>query len=106
MMHDVVIVTAPGGPAGTMMSALPFLLMVGMTSVAIQQGMISLYITQDSFGRAANISGDHALGVFLSIKFTRLKLKTRLLKLSPSRQSRKVAGLPSYFCIFDDSFIK
>ncbi len=61
----IAMVAAPGAPGGAIMSALPFLPMVGITADAMQQLMISLYITQDSFGTAANISGDNAIAVFI-----------------------------------------
>ena len=59
------MVAAPGAPGGAIMSALPFLPMVGIVSDSMQQLMISLYITQDSFGTAANVSGDNAIAVFI-----------------------------------------
>lgn len=65
MMLGVAMVAAPGAPGGAIMSALPFLPMVGIVSDTMQQLMISLYITQDSFGTAANVSGDNAIAVFI-----------------------------------------
>ena len=65
MMLGVAMVAAPGAPGGAIMSALPFLPMVGIVSDSMQQLMISLYITQDSFGTAANVSGDNAIAVFV-----------------------------------------
>ncbi|AMB93522.1 dicarboxylate/amino acid:cation symporter [Aerococcus sanguinicola] len=65
MMLGVAMVAAPGAPGGAIMSALPFLPMVGIVSDSMQQLMISLYITQDSFGTAANVSGDNAIAVFI-----------------------------------------
>ena len=76
MMLGVAMVAAPGAPGGAIMSALPFLPMVGITSEAMQQLMISLYITQDSFGTAANISGDNAIAVFVD-KIYQSKIKTK-----------------------------
>lgn len=61
----IAMVAAPGAPGGAIMSALPFLPMVGIVTDAMQQLMISLYITQDSFGTAANISGDNAIAVYI-----------------------------------------
>ena len=61
----IAMVAAPGAPGGAIMSALPFLPMVGIVTDTMQQLMISLYITQDSFGTAANISGDNAIAVFI-----------------------------------------
>ncbi|MDK6233217.1 dicarboxylate/amino acid:cation symporter [Aerococcus sp. UMB10185] len=65
MMLGVAMVAAPGAPGGAIMSALPFLPMVGIVSDTMQQLMISLYITQDSFGTAANVSGDNAIAVIV-----------------------------------------
>lgn len=61
----VAMVAAPGAPGGAIMSALPFLPMVGIATDTLQQLMISLYVTQDSFGTAANVSGDNAIAVFI-----------------------------------------
>lgn len=61
----IAMVAAPGAPGGAIMSALPFLPMVGIATGAMQQLMVSLYITQDSFGTAANVSGDNAIAIFI-----------------------------------------
>lgn len=61
----IAMVAAPGAPGGAIMSAVSFLPMVGITTAAMHQLMISLYITQDSFGTATNISGDNAIAVFI-----------------------------------------
>lgn len=61
----IAMVAAPGAPGGAIMAALPFLPMVGIVSEAMQQLMITLYITQDSFGTAANVSGDNAIAVII-----------------------------------------
>lgn len=62
MVLGIAMVAAPGAPGGAIMSALPFLPMVGLTE-AFNQLAISLYITQDSFGTATNVSGDNAIAV-------------------------------------------
>ncbi len=59
----VAMVAAPGAPGGAIMTALPFLPMVGIAAPALQALMISLYIAQDSFGTACNVSCDNALGL-------------------------------------------
>ena len=64
-MLGIAMVAAPGAPGGAIMSALPVLPMVGITSQVMQQLMITLYLTQDSFGTAANVSGDNAIAVFV-----------------------------------------
>ncbi|WP_373600595.1 dicarboxylate/amino acid:cation symporter [Paraclostridium bifermentans] len=65
-MLGVAMVAAPGAPGGAIMSALPFLPMVGIPSDGgLASLMIALYITQDSFGTAANVSGDNAIAVVI-----------------------------------------
>ncbi|MDO5688974.1 MAG: dicarboxylate/amino acid:cation symporter [Tissierellia bacterium] len=64
-MLGVAMVAAPGAPGGAIMAALPFMPMVGITTDVLQQLMITLYITQDSFGTAANVSGDNAIAIFI-----------------------------------------
>lgn len=64
-MLGIAMVAAPGAPGGAIMSALPFLPMVGISTEIMQQLMITLYLTQDSFGTAANVSGDNAIAVFV-----------------------------------------
>ena len=60
----IAMVAAPGAPGGAIMSALPFLPIVGISPESTMASLaISLYLTQDSFGTAANISGDTALAV-------------------------------------------
>ena len=64
MVLGIAMVAAPGAPGGAIMSALPFLPMVGLTE-AFNQLAISLYITQDSFGTATNVSGDNAIAIII-----------------------------------------
>ena len=62
----VALVAAPGAPGGAIMSALPFLGLVGVDPTGtIANLLISFYITQDGFGTAANITGDNALAVII-----------------------------------------
>ncbi len=72
MVLGIAMVAAPGAPGGAIMSALPFLPMVGLTE-AFNQLAISLYITQDSFGTAANVSGDNAIAVMVDAIYQRDK---------------------------------
>lgn len=65
LMLGIAMVAAPGAPGGAVMSALPFLYMIGITGEELQGLMIALYLTQDSFGTAANVSGDNAIAVFV-----------------------------------------
>lgn len=62
----VAMVAAPGAPGGAIMSALPFVYMVGIDpSGTLGNLLITLYITQDSFGTAANVSGDNAIALVI-----------------------------------------
>lgn len=62
----VAMVAAPGAPGGAIMSALPFLTLVGIDPTGTMgQLLITLYLTQDSFGTAANVSGDNALAILV-----------------------------------------
>lgn len=62
----IAMVAAPGAPGGAVMSALPFLPMIGIAvDSPIATLMIALYLTQDSFGTAANVSGDNAIAVIV-----------------------------------------
>lgn len=62
----IAMVAAPGAPGGAIMSALPFLGMVGIAANSpLASLLIALYITQDSFGTAANVSGDNAIAVIV-----------------------------------------
>ena len=64
MTLGIAMVAAPGAPGGAIMSALPFFPMVGIgTDSAMASLLIALYITQDSFGTACNVSGDNAISV-------------------------------------------
>lgn len=64
LMLGIAMVAAPGAPGGAIMSALPFLPMVGIPSDGgLASLMIALYLTQDSFGTATNVSGDNAIAV-------------------------------------------
>ena len=62
LMLGIAMVAAPGAPGGAIMSALPFLPMIGIpTDGGLASLMIAFYLTQDSFGTAANVSGDNAI---------------------------------------------
>ena len=73
LMLGVAMVAAPGAPGGAIVAALPFLHMVGIGE-ELQGLMLALYITQDSFGTAANVSGDNAIAVFVDW-FYKTKIK-------------------------------
>lgn len=65
LMLGVVMVAAPGVPGGAVMSALGILgSMLGLDESALGL-IIALYITQDSFGTACNVTGDGALAIMV-----------------------------------------
>lgn len=62
----VVMLAAPGVPGGAVMSAVGLLgsmLGFGETAVAL---MIALYMAQDSFGTACNVTGDGAIALWIN----------------------------------------
>lgn len=71
MTLGIAMVASPGAPGGSIMTALPFLYMIFGTEAGDPNGpicalMVALYITQDSFGTACNVSGDNAIGVIVN----------------------------------------
>lgn len=65
-MLGVTMVAAPGVPGGGVMAALGLITsMLGFTE-PMQQLIISLHFSQDSFGTATNISGDQALALVVN----------------------------------------
>lgn len=70
MTLGVAMVASPGAPGGSIMTALPFLWMIFGKEAGDPNGpicalMVALYITQDSFGTACNVSGDNAIAVIV-----------------------------------------
>lgn len=65
LMLGVTMVAAPGVPGGAVMAALGILQsMLGFDETMCGL-MIALYIAQDSFGTACNVTGDGAIAVFM-----------------------------------------
>ncbi len=65
MMLGVTMVAAPGVPGGAVMAALGILdTMLGFNETMLSL-MIALYIAQDSFGTACNVTGDGAIAVLM-----------------------------------------
>jgi Na+/H+-dicarboxylate symporter len=65
LMLGVVMLAAPGVPGGAVMAAVGLLgsmLGFGETAVAL---MIALYMAQDSFGTACNVTGDGAIALLI-----------------------------------------
>lgn len=58
----LVLSAAPGVPGGAIMAALPFLGIVGIESTGVIASLlITLYLTQDSFGTSINVTSDQAI---------------------------------------------
>lgn len=81
MTLGVAMVASPGAPGGSIMTALPFLYMVFGAEADDPDGaicaiMVALYITQDSFGTACNVSGDNAIGVIVDTIYKKFIAKT------------------------------
>lgn len=80
MTLGIAMVASPGAPGGSIMTALPFLYMIFGKGLGDPNGpicaiMVALYITQDSFGTACNVSGDNAIGVIVNEFYNRMIVK-------------------------------
>lgn len=80
MTLGVAMVASPGAPGGSIMTALPFLYMIfgveaGDVNGPICAIMVALYITQDSFGTACNVSGDNAIGLVVDTIYQKFIMK-------------------------------
>jgi Na+/H+-dicarboxylate symporter len=65
LMLGVTMIAAPGAPGGAVMAALGLLAsMLGFTDAALAL-MIALYLAQDSFGTACNVTGDGAIAIWV-----------------------------------------
>ncbi|MCZ2260475.1 dicarboxylate/amino acid:cation symporter [Sporosarcina sp. G11-34] len=80
-MLGVTMIAAPGVPGGAVMAAVGLLSTMLGFSEAMVALMIALYMAQDSFGTATNVTGDGALAIIVD-KFTKDKgdksIKTNL----------------------------
>ena len=76
LMLGITMVAAPGVPGGAVMAALGLLgSMLGFNEELLSL-MIALYLTQDSFGTACNVTGDGAIAVLVN-KFAGNKLEPK-----------------------------
>ena len=65
LMLGVIMVAAPGAPGGAVMSSLGLLTsMLGFNEGQVAL-MIALYLAQDSFGTATNVTGDAVIAVWM-----------------------------------------
>lgn len=65
LMLGITMVAAPGVPGGAVMAALGLLEVMLDFPQPMLTLMISLYIAQDSFGTAANVTGDGAIAILV-----------------------------------------
>ena len=75
LMLGVTMVAAPGVPGGAVMAALGILQSMLGFDETMQGLMIALYIAQDSFGTACNVTGDGAIAVFMDALTNKNKKK-------------------------------
>jgi Na+/H+-dicarboxylate symporter len=69
LMLGVIMVAAPGAPGGAVMAALGLLTsMLGFTETQVAL-IIALYLAQDSFGTATNVTGDGVISVWMDKLF-------------------------------------
>ncbi len=72
----IAMVASPGAPGGSIMAALPFLTIVGINpDSALASLLIALYITQDSFGTACNVSCNGAFAIIIDTVYKKFILK-------------------------------
>ena len=75
LMLGLTMVAAPGVPGGAVMAALGILQSMLGFDETMQGLMIALYIAQDSFGTACNVTGDGAIAVFMDALTNKSKKK-------------------------------
>ncbi|WP_129599127.1 dicarboxylate/amino acid:cation symporter [Anaerophilus nitritogenes] len=66
LMLGVTMVAAPGVPGGAVMAALGLLQSMLGFSDTLTSLMIALYLAQDSFGTACNVTGDGAIAIIVN----------------------------------------
>lgn len=78
----IALVASPGAPGGSIMTALMvFGPEAGDVNGPICAIMVALYITQDSFGTACNVSDDNAIGVIVDTIYRKfIKKETTVVK--------------------------
>lgn len=77
MMLGVMMIAAPGVPGGAIMAAIGLIASMLGFDPSMQGLMIALYIAMDSFGTAANVTGDGAIA--LIIDTIRTKSSTEII---------------------------
>jgi Na+/H+-dicarboxylate symporter len=88
VMLGVTMVAAPGVPGGAVMAALGlFASMLGFNEAAIGL-MITVYVAQDSFGTACNVTGDGAIAMMVNA-IARKRAEASALMASETKQSQR-----------------
>ena len=65
LMLGVTMVAAPGVPGGAVMAAMGLLTTMLGFDETLTSLMVALYLAQDSFGTACNVTGDGAIAVLV-----------------------------------------
>lgn len=66
----VALVASPGAPGGSIFTATPFFPIVGIPAVGDVASLLqAMYIAQDSFGTACNVSGDNAISALVDMYY-------------------------------------
>lgn len=76
LMLGVTMIAAPGVPGGAVMAALGLLETMLNFSPTLSSLMMTLYLAQDSFGTACNVTGDGAIAIIMN-KISGKKLKRK-----------------------------
>lgn len=78
MTIALALVAAPGVPGGAIMTAIPYLGMVGLpTEGAITALLITLYLAQDSFGTSTNVTADQGIAPIVQRYYDKNFLKEK-----------------------------
>ena len=67
LILGIAMIAAPGVPGGAIITALSFLTIVGIEDRSILSILVAIYIIQDSFGTACNVSGDNAIAQIITL---------------------------------------
>ena len=64
-MLGVTMVAAPGVPGGAVMAAMGLMVSMLGFDETLTSLMVALYLAQDSFGTACNVTGDGAIAILV-----------------------------------------
>ena len=84
----LVLSAAPGVPGGAIMAALPFLGIVGIGSTGVVASLlITLYLTQDSFGTSINVTADQTLAPIVDKYYqsSQKEVTEKIVKKQPAK---------------------